>query len=91
MRAVSRRVSERIKYFLEANFPEVAEHLDDNDELLESGILDSLRVLKLVSFVEHEFLLRMSDKELVPENFRTIACLASFVLRGSHSNAGQQR
>ena len=73
-------VSERVRAFILERFPLARRReLRNNDHLLESGILDSLGVLDVVSFVEQEFAITVSDEELVPEYFQTIECLASFV------------
>jgi acyl carrier protein len=53
--------------------------IDENVRLLESGIVDSLGMLDLVSFLEKSFAIQLSDDELTPENFATIASLANFV------------
>lgn len=55
------------------------QQIKDSDPLLESGVLDSLGVLDLVSFVEQEFSVHVADEELVPENFHTIDRIAAFV------------
>lgn len=52
--------------------------ISPDDQLLD-GLLDSLDVLKLVVFVEEQFHVRVSDEELVPENFASIARLAAFI------------
>lgn len=49
------------------------------DVPLLEGILDSPDVLRLVVFVEEEFGLEVSDDEIVPENFATIASVTDFV------------
>ena len=73
-------VSERVRAFILERFPLARKRgLKDNDQLLESGILDSLGVLDVVNFVEQEFAITVSDEELVPEYFQTIECLAAFV------------
>jgi len=38
-------------------------------------------VLELVEFVEQEFAIRVSDDELVPENFKSVEQIAGFVSR----------
>jgi acyl carrier protein len=55
------------------------QQIKDSDPLLESGVLDSLGVLDLVSFVEQEFSVHVADDELVPENFQTIDRIAAFI------------
>lgn len=55
------------------------EDLDDNLSLLESGIIDSLGIMKLVAFIEEKFQLKVSDEELIPENFETLSALSKLI------------
>lgn len=48
---------------------------------LENGIVDSTGVLELVEFVESEFSIRVTDDELIPENFDSIQKLVAYVTR----------
>jgi len=50
-------------------------------KLRDAGIVDSMGVLELVEFVEQEFAIRVSDDELVPENFKSVEQIAGFVSR----------
>ena len=52
-----------------------------NTPLLESGLLDSLGILDLVSFLEERFALALPLKEFVPENFRTPAAILAMTER----------
>lgn len=53
----------------------------NGQSLLEAGILDSLGVLALVSFIEGRYGIGISDDELMPENFDSIEAIATFVMR----------
>ncbi len=64
--------------FIRARFP-LARKLGDEDMLLGNGVLDSLAVLDVVAFIEKEFRITVSDDELLPENFNSIASMAAFV------------
>ena len=55
--------------------------LDENKPLLESGIIDSLGILKLIAFMEKQFGIRVEDEELVPDNFETLLAICSMVAR----------
>jgi acyl carrier protein len=80
-------VSEQIKSFIVQHFPLArSRQLRHDDPLLENGILDSLGVLELVTYLEEEFNISLSDEELVPENFQTIACLTAFVQKKGKAN-----
>jgi acyl carrier protein len=71
-------VKECIRGFLASQFP-LARNLSDQDTLLGDGIVDSLGILEIVSFLEREFGITVVDEELLPENFNSISELAVFV------------
>jgi acyl carrier protein len=50
-----------------------------DDDLLDSGLLDSTAITMLVSFIEDRFEVEVEDDELVPENFRSIVAVSAFV------------
>jgi acyl carrier protein len=80
MNMTGNHVSLQIRKFVLDKFPLARkQQIKDSDPLLESGVLDSLGVLDLVSFVEQEFSVHVEDEELVPENFQTIDRIAAFV------------
>jgi acyl carrier protein len=51
----------------------------DSDLLTEKGIIDSLTIFRLVSFLEDSFGVRIGDDEIVNENFQSIETIESFV------------
>jgi len=53
--------------------------MNDDVQLLESGIVDSLGTLDIVNFLEQTFAIKIADEELTPENFACIRQLAKFV------------
>lgn len=80
MNMAGNHVSVQLRKFILDKFPLARkQQIKDSDPLLESGVLDSLGVLDLVSFVEQEFSVHVADEELVPENFQTIDRIAAFV------------
>ncbi len=73
-------VTEKITAFVQEHFPLARRrNIAEDDPLLEKGIVDSLGVLDLVTFLEHEFSINVTDDELIPQNFHTINRLAAFV------------
>jgi acyl carrier protein len=46
---------------------------------LESGILDSLSLLKLLVFLEEEFKVPVDEFELIPENFNTVNAICAYI------------
>jgi acyl carrier protein len=82
-------IREHIQNFIIEHFPIARQrHLSDNSPLLENGILDSLGVLELVTYLEQEFKISVADEELVPENFQTIMCVTAFVEKKSDNSPG---
>lgn len=49
------------------------------DNLLAQGIVDSLAIVKLTLCLEERFPIRVTDEDIVPENFRDIESLSRFV------------
>lgn len=70
----------RVREFVRRRFP-LARQLaaQDDDPLLESGVVDSLGILELVQYVTQEFGVAVGDEDLLPENFGTVRKLAAFV------------
>jgi len=55
--------------------------LGDNDQLVETGIIDSLGVMTLLGFLEEKFSIQIPGDDLVPENFASISTIAALVER----------
>jgi acyl carrier protein len=53
--------------------------IEDDTKLIETGILDSLSILKLVTFIEEKFSLRVVPEDVVEENFETPASIGRYV------------
>lgn len=74
-------VERAVRSFIKDNFPlggDVA-GLRGDESLLDAGILDSTAVLELVDFIEGRFGVRVSDDDLLPENFDSIDALVRYV------------
>ena len=53
--------------------------LSDDENLLTSGVLDSLTMLDLVGFIEERFGTPVNEDEMMPENFETINYVVRFL------------
>jgi len=51
----------------------------DDDPLLDSGIIDSMGILELVSYLESTFGIEVRDEEVVPANFQSVERITSLV------------
>ncbi len=53
--------------------------IKNDTQLIKSGILDSLSLLKLVFFLEQKFNISVGMEDVVPQNFDTIDTISSYV------------
>jgi acyl carrier protein len=53
--------------------------LADDASLLDSGILDSLSLLRLVVFLEERFGITMGDADLLPDNFASVNTICAYL------------
>lgn len=72
-------VSSKVREFIRGSF--LVDEFKDDDSFLANGLIDSLGMMQLVSFVESEWKLSVKDTDLVPENFDSVANIAAFVAR----------
>lgn len=75
--------AELIRKFIAENilFSKNGYSYPDETSFLEEGIVDSTSVLELVMFVEEKFKIKVDDSEIIPDNFDSVANLATFVKR----------
>lgn len=54
---------------------------DESENLLAKGIMDSMALLNVVSFMEREFKIGIRDEDINKSNFRDLKSMAAFVER----------
>lgn len=76
-------VKEEIRQYVAENFlfSDNGFELDNDESFLEAGVVDSLGVLELVTFVEENFDVQVPDEEIVPDNFDSVNRLADYIGR----------
>ena len=74
---------EEIRSFITDNFMigQNPAELKNSTSFLDNGIVDSLGVLELVSFIEEKFGIEVKDEELVPENLDSIDNLLTYIAK----------
>ena len=75
-------IKERVKTFLlNEYFPgEDPAALTDTTALMTTGILDSIAVLKVVTFLENDFGITIEPHEAVVDNLNTVSDIVRFVM-----------
>jgi acyl carrier protein len=71
--------AEDVRRFLVDDLGADAAELRDETPLMETGIVDSLKLFELVTFLEDEYGIEVADEELLPQNFGTITAIAQMV------------
>lgn len=73
-------IKNQIREFIENNFMvQLNGEYDDNDSLLEKGIIDSTGVLELVMYLEENFQIKVKDEEILPDNFDSVNNIENYL------------
>jgi acyl carrier protein len=70
----------RLLRFVEQDLPEGTDLQPDTDLLL-SGVLDSLGVVRVVHWLEDELGIEIDPADVVLENFQTVGAMVAYVER----------
>lgn len=78
-----------VREFIAATFPseDGGDHPADAS-LLEGGVIDSIGVLTLVTWIEEAFGFTVEDEDVLPENLDSIASIVAYIER-KQQEAGQ--
>jgi acyl carrier protein len=76
------QVSARVRDYVTENFlymrPDFS--IGENDSLLGKGIIDSMGVIEVITFVQDEFGITIADDDITEENLGTLAAIARYVV-----------
>ena len=72
-------IKEKIYQFLQENYPYSSNELDDQTDLLDGWVIDSLGLIQIVMFLENTFGCEFQARDVNAENFKTILSLGLFV------------
>ena len=56
-----------------------SQDFSDDTSLIESGIIDSLGIIKTLDFIERQFGFKVPEQDVIPEYFDNIRTIASYV------------
>lgn len=71
-------IMQRLRPYIEGNLLGGRAIADDEDLLL-SGLLDSLAVMSLVAFIEKSFDLKIPFEDVLIENFESLSAIAAYL------------
>jgi acyl carrier protein len=70
------------QYIVHEFLPDVAaEDLADDYDLIASGVVDSLSLLRLIDWLQSEFEIPIDDIEISEKDFVTVAAICEFIAR----------
>jgi acyl carrier protein len=77
------QVRQQVREYLLKNhvFNMDAAALHDEVSLINGGVIDSIGVLELITFLEERFGIEMEEEEMVPDNLDTVVSIEAFVAR----------
>lgn len=55
--------------------------IDEEAQLIDRGLIDSMGLLEIITFIEERTGSRIPDEEVTPENFQTVASIDEMVQR----------
>ena len=55
--------------------------LQDDENILETGLVNSLLLVQILAFVEEKLGIEVGDEDLVVDNFRSVAAITALVER----------
>jgi len=74
---------EKVRQFLVENVfhDRDVRNLKPDDSLIGKGLLDSMSILKTVTYCEEEFGITIPDQEVLPDHFESVRAIAKLVER----------
>ena len=72
-------IQETIMAYVRQVVGEKGPKLSPNSTLISNGLIDSLALIDLISFLENEFAVKLSNEEMTPENFDSVDAMTALV------------
>jgi acyl carrier protein len=81
MHASESEILGRVRSFVQENFLYMHTNFElaDDDRLLEKGVIDSMSIVEMISFIEKEFGVYAQEEEISDANFGSLSGIARFV------------
>ncbi|EGD49398.1 phosphopantetheine-binding protein [Ruminiclostridium papyrosolvens DSM 2782] len=74
-----------IKDFLLDTVIKEVDTISDEQQLIDSGLIDSISIVNVILFLEKQFKISFSEEDMLPENFETLNAMVDTVEKKSKS------
>ena len=72
-------MKEKITAYIKDNLLESDIEITEEDDLLNTGLVDSIGVIKLIAYIQEEFGIVVPPEEMVIENFISVSAIDNFL------------
>jgi len=79
-----------VRSFVEELAQDTVDHIDENTDLIERGVIDSLDLMRLTTFLEERFQITVQDEDMVSNNFRSLRAIEGLVVRSLSAPGSKQ-
>jgi acyl carrier protein len=81
--AAQSTLKDQIREFIQVQLaePKGISTFSDDESLMENGVVDSLGIFRLVSFLEEDLRVRVSDDEINAETLKSVNSIEELVMR----------
>jgi acyl carrier protein len=78
----SASVKDQVREFIQKDLASAkgVSSFSDNESLMESGVIDSLGIFRLVAFLEETFRVRIGDEEITHDNLKSVDSIEQLVV-----------
>ena len=78
----SASVKDQIREFIRRDLASAkgVDTFSDSESLMESGVIDSLGIFRLVAFLEEAFRVRIGDEEITHDNLKSVDSIEQMVV-----------
>jgi acyl carrier protein len=73
------RAISRLRAFIEGELLMGRARIDDDEELLLSGLIDSLGAVRLIGFIETELSVHVPPEDVIIENFQSLSAMREYI------------
>lgn len=63
-----------------------SDSITPQENLLDTGLVDSLGMMKLVLFLEKELNMKIPSKDMTYQNFKSVECIESYISKKESSD-----